>query len=107
MIFRKRIDTVLYREATGQILCVTCDQNLLFVDENTLTMTKQLSGFNDEIFASTFLSEKSNCLVVATNSPEIRIYDMNSWSCHLLQGEDFSLISKTYYPKQRYELKNR
>uniref|UniRef100_A0A914DIJ3 U3 small nucleolar RNA-associated protein 13 C-terminal domain-containing protein n=1 Tax=Acrobeloides nanus TaxID=290746 RepID=A0A914DIJ3_9BILA len=92
-IIGKRIDTVLYREATGQILCVTCDQNLLFVDENTLTMTKQLSGFNDEIFASTFLSEKSNCLVVATNSPEIRIYDMNSWSCHLLQGHEESVLS--------------
>lgn len=78
---------MLYNQSIGQILCVTSDQNLVFVDEKTMKTTKHLAGFNDEIFASKFLSEKSGCLIVATNSPELRIYDMNTWNCHLLQGK--------------------
>lgn len=95
IVFSKQIDMVLYSNTKKQILCVTCDQNLIFVDEDTLKITKQLSGFNDEIFSNTFLSEKNNYLIVGTNSPEIRIYDMDSWSCHLLQGWIFSSTKRS------------
>lgn len=77
---------MFYSKSSGRIVCVTCDHNILCVDEQSQQITRQFAGFNDEIFDVCYVSAASNCLAAATNSNELRLYDLSSYSCQLIEG---------------------
>jgi U3 small nucleolar RNA-associated protein 13 len=91
--FSKQIDRVFYSQASGSIVCATCDHNIICVNEATRRVTRQFAGFNDEIFDISHISSASNCIAVATNSAEVRVYDLNSFSCLLVEGHTESVLS--------------
>jgi U3 small nucleolar RNA-associated protein 13 len=64
-------------------MAVTSDQNILFYDDS-LTLYKQIAGYNDEILDLCFL--RDNHLAVVSNSPQIRVYETNSKNCNIVFG---------------------
>lgn len=76
------------------LLCVTADQQLFFYSpsenpaENlNLELKKRLVGFNEEIVDMKFLDVEENYLAVATNTEQVRVYDLSSMSCsYVLSG---------------------
>ncbi|MFH4975908.1 hypothetical protein AB6A40_002617 [Gnathostoma spinigerum] len=88
-----RLDIVLYNHTCQQLLIGSSDFNIFVVDEKTLTVVRQMVGFNDEIFDVCFVGRNEMCIAVAANSPELRLYDMNTWACHLVPGHSASIMS--------------
>ena len=83
------VEQLLVCRARSQYLVVTADHNLLLVDAHTLHAVKQFVGFNDEILDVALVGseeERESCLLVATNSPELRLYNRSDWSCQLISG---------------------
>ena len=86
-ISSQRIDAILDSPNTSSLVCVTCDQNIIVIDNKSLVITRQFVGFNDEIFSASYVSSEENkFLVVGTNSSDLRIYNVVDWSCNLIHG---------------------
>uniref|UniRef100_A0A915Q5K6 U3 small nucleolar RNA-associated protein 13 C-terminal domain-containing protein n=1 Tax=Setaria digitata TaxID=48799 RepID=A0A915Q5K6_9BILA len=98
-IYRSRIDSILYNRVCKKFLLATSDFNVFWVDQESFKIERQFAGFNDEIFDICFSGAKLEYLIAATNSAELRLYDTNTWSCHLIPGLAglvyFILIHKT------------
>uniref|UniRef100_A0A0N5ATD2 WD_REPEATS_REGION domain-containing protein n=1 Tax=Syphacia muris TaxID=451379 RepID=A0A0N5ATD2_9BILA len=90
-----RIDMILYNKNRSQFLLVSSDYNLYLVNAESLIVTGQYVGFNDEIFDISFVGEDEKNLVVAANSPEIRFYNTSTWCCQLIHGHSDSVLSVT------------
>ncbi|KAK3738537.1 hypothetical protein QZH41_012049, partial [Actinostola sp. cb2023] len=65
---------------------VTYDHNIVLYDLNTLKITKQLVGYNDDILDMCFAGSHDECLAVATNSNQLRMYRMDTLDCRILSG---------------------
>ncbi|ONM38169.1 Transducin family protein / WD-40 repeat family protein [Zea mays] len=76
------------------LLCVTADQQFLFycpkrTDDGDfeLSLYRRLIGYNDEILVLKFIGEEEQCIAVATNLEQVRVYDVASMSCsYVLAG---------------------
>lgn len=86
--FSQRIDSILHVPSLTSFFCITCDQNIIVVDQHTLAVKRQFIGFNDEIYSVCLVSSDGSDkhLVVGTNSSELRLYNMADWSCQLVPG---------------------
>ena len=86
---------VIYAPRASTLVSIHADQNILFHSLHSLSLSRQLVGFNDEIVDATFLTSDSSSsigkdthLAIATNSPLIRIYSLSASS-----GLDARLVS--------------
>jgi U3 small nucleolar RNA-associated protein 13 len=86
---------VIYAAGASTLVSIHADQNILFHSLRSLSPSRQLIGFNDEIVDAIFLTSdspsstgKDSHLAIATNSPLIRIYSLSASS-----GLDARLIS--------------
>lgn len=76
------------------LLCVTADQQLLLYSPVKspegmldLVLSKRLVGYNEEIVDMKFLGDDEQFLAVATNTEQVRVYDLASMSCdYVLTG---------------------
>ncbi|TFK56842.1 WD40 repeat-like protein [Heliocybe sulcata] len=93
---QRQILDATYIPATSTIASVHADQNILFHSLSSLSLTRQLIGFNDEIIDSTFLSPSASAssshLALATNSSLIRVYDTQTLDARLLEGHSEILL---------------
>lgn len=84
--FSKELNGIVFNKKAALLVCSTVEQNLIFIDVNSLATTKQFAGSNDEIFDISFVSHELNCIAIAANSPQLRIYDLSSFNCTLVEG---------------------
>ncbi|KAK7791158.1 hypothetical protein R5R35_013326 [Gryllus longicercus] len=80
------ITDLLYCVARNSFGVVTADQNIIFHNIETFECEKQLVGFTDEILDIVFVGEGNSHLAVATNSIDIKLYDVAEMGCQLLKG---------------------
>ncbi|CAG9532779.1 unnamed protein product [Cercopithifilaria johnstoni] len=97
-IYGSRINSIIYNQICKKFLLATSDFNVFWVDEETFKIERQFAGFNDEIFDVCFCGPNLKYLVAATNSSELRLYDTNTWSCHLITGHTDSVLSLSTAP---------
>ena len=71
-------------EGGGNIVVITEDHNFLFLNRS-LSIQKLIVGFNDEIIDIKPV-HGSTRFAVATNSPEVRVYDADNFAVQLLHG---------------------
>lgn len=76
-----------------QLLCVTEDGNFLFYDIDSLRRSKQIMGFNDEILDIKYVGRTQQKIVVATNSPNIVLFDLESKNAEFLVGHTDIVLS--------------
>lgn len=77
---------MLHNATRKRLLLATSDFHVYVVDEEDFKMNRQFIGFNEEIFGMNFFGTKRKNLLVASNSAELRFYDMDTWSCKLISG---------------------
>lgn len=75
-------------------------------DEN-LTTERTIVGFNDEvldlkIIPSASANSEATHIVVATNSAQVRIFAMDTFSCHVLDGHTATVLCVDVSPCGRY-----
>lgn len=59
----------------------------------------QFSAYNDEVLDIQFLGEKESHVAVATNSSEIRVFELSTWNCQLLHGHTDIVLSLHVHSK--------
>ena len=89
------IDVIQYvtRDHEHRLVAVTSDYNLLFFHlPNLKIQIKQIAGYNDEVIDLVFAGPEGNHLVVATNSEQLRVYDLNDGSVDVVYGHSDVVI---------------
>lgn len=78
---------------TNQLAVVSADHNILIHNLKTFFCSRQLIGFSDEILDLAVVGKKDRYLAVASNSPDIKLYDTTSMNCVILKGHTETVMS--------------
>lgn len=65
---------------------MTQEQNLLIHSPSDLSVSKQIVGHNDEVTDIKYVGPEQRQIAVATNSEQIRVFDVETISSQLLTG---------------------
>ncbi|CEI98202.1 hypothetical protein RMCBS344292_12317 [Rhizopus microsporus] len=88
------ITDVVYIKSARVLAVVTNDQNILIYSlEQQLERVKQIVGYNDEVVDVSYVGEDETYLAAATNSAQLRIYNVDTQDCDLLYGHTDMIIS--------------
>uniref|UniRef100_A0A6Q2YI19 U3 small nucleolar RNA-associated protein 13 C-terminal domain-containing protein n=1 Tax=Esox lucius TaxID=8010 RepID=A0A6Q2YI19_ESOLU len=69
-----------------RLATVTAEHNILLYQLPGLTTQKQFVGYNDEVLDVKFLGKNDSHIVVATNSSQLKVFDLDTSSCQILYG---------------------
>ena len=58
----------------------------------------QLSGFNDKIIDTIFIGNENSHIVVASNSPLLRVYDCSDMNVKFVKGHTKDLLGLASHP---------
>lgn len=77
---------LLFNAEKNCLAVVSVDHNIIIHDLETFQCEKQLVGFKDEVLDVVFVGDDDSHLAVATNSVDIKLYNMKDMGCQLLRG---------------------
>lgn len=84
-----------------QLIAVDAEHNISFLSSK-LNHSRTIVGHNDEILDLKVIPGDSNSIVVATNSAQIRIFELANFSCHVLDGHTATVLCVEASPCGRY-----
>jgi len=87
---------------TGDMLVVSRDHNLSFVHSHNLKSYKHFVGNNDEILDVKFFGENNKFVLVASNSPDIKVFNIETGACQLVRGHLDTVISLDVFRNKWY-----
>ena len=98
------------QQSQQSLIAVDAEHNLSFVNYSTLTLNRTIVGHNDEVLdlkiipsmPSSNSNSTSTSIVVATNSPQVRVFDLNNFSCSVLDGHTSTVLCVDASPCGRY-----
>ncbi|MGH0130176.1 UNVERIFIED_CONTAM: hypothetical protein FKN15_048954 [Acipenser sinensis] len=79
--------------ATNRIATVTAEHNFLLSDLHTLVLEQQFVGYNDEVLDVKFLGPADSHIVVATNSSQLKVFDLATSNCQILHGHSETVLA--------------
>jgi len=85
--------TLLREGGPGMVHCANADLNLLSVTVPGLEVKDTVVGNNDEVLDLVYLGAEKSHLVLACNSPALRLYETSSWTCHLASGHKDTVLA--------------
>ncbi|GFG39073.1 hypothetical protein Cfor_11996 [Coptotermes formosanus] len=77
---------LLFNAGRSLLAIVSADHNIIIHQLETFACEKQLVGFSDEVLDVVLLGADGSHLAVATNSMDIKLYNMKDMGCQLLRG---------------------
>ncbi|XP_032669391.1 transducin beta-like protein 3 isoform X2 [Odontomachus brunneus] len=77
---------LLYNKTHNAFAVVSTDHNIIIYSLETFECKKQLVGYTDEILDVVYLGADDTHIALATNSCDIKLYDIASMNCQLLCG---------------------
>ncbi|XP_036248725.1 transducin beta-like protein 3 [Molothrus ater] len=87
--------------ARNEILTVSMEHNILFYDAQSLQLRKQLAGYNEEVLDVKFLGPGDSHIVVATNSPQLKVFELATSHCQILYGHTETILALDVFRKGR------
>ncbi|XP_048465369.1 transducin beta-like protein 3 isoform X2 [Rhincodon typus] len=85
--------------ATHKLTTVTAEHNILSYDLFTLKLTCQFVGYNDEVLDVKFLGPSDTHIVVATNSPQLKVFELATLNCQILYGHTDTILALDVFKK--------
>uniref|UniRef100_A0A6Q2XEL3 U3 small nucleolar RNA-associated protein 13 C-terminal domain-containing protein n=1 Tax=Esox lucius TaxID=8010 RepID=A0A6Q2XEL3_ESOLU len=82
-----------------RLATVTAEHNILLYQLPGLTTQKQFVGYNDEVLDVKFLGKNDSHIVVATNSSQLKVFDLDTSSCQILYGHTDTVLSLDVFKK--------
>ncbi|KAL0993109.1 hypothetical protein UPYG_G00103330 [Umbra pygmaea] len=82
-----------------RLATVTAEHNILLYQLPGLTIQQQLVGYNDDVLDVKFLGQGDSHIVVATNSSQIKVFDLATNSCQILYGHTDTVLSVDVFKK--------
>ncbi|CAD6195339.1 unnamed protein product [Caenorhabditis auriculariae] len=92
-ITSSRLDSVSYNALTNRCLIVSAEENLYVVNYEELQISRQIVGFHDEIYSCCFIGKRESHIAVASNTSEIRVYNLQTLDCQLIRGHSESVLT--------------
>ncbi|CAK1596137.1 unnamed protein product [Parnassius mnemosyne] len=92
------ITYLLFNEARNMLSVVTADHNIIIHDLETFNCLKQMIGFTDEILDIVFIGKDESHFIVATNSRDLKHYELDNLNCKILKGHTDIVLSLACFP---------
>ncbi|XP_072932005.1 transducin beta-like protein 3 [Epargyreus clarus] len=89
---------LLFNEARNLLSVVTVDHNIIIHDLETFNNLKQMVGFTDEVLDIIFIGTDETHIVVATNSHDLKCYEIGSMNCNLIKGHTDIVLALAAFP---------
>uniref|UniRef100_A0A4W4GVE9 U3 small nucleolar RNA-associated protein 13 C-terminal domain-containing protein n=1 Tax=Electrophorus electricus TaxID=8005 RepID=A0A4W4GVE9_ELEEL len=84
---------------SARIAAVTAEHNVLLYQLPYLSMQQQFVGYNDDVLDVKFLGKEDTHIVVATNSSQLKVFDLATSSCQILYGHTDTVLSLDVFKK--------
>ncbi|XP_056389510.1 transducin beta-like protein 3 [Hyla sarda] len=82
-----------------EILTVNAEHSIIIYDLHNLDLKKQFAGYNDEVLDVKFLGPSDSHIVVATNSPQIKVFELETSNCQILYGHTDTVLALDVFKK--------
>jgi U3 small nucleolar RNA-associated protein 13 len=76
-----------------KMLVATNDQNMHVYSLPSFSSIKEIAGYNEEIIDATFVGENGSHIAVATNSEQVRIFNLETKDCNMINGHTDIVIA--------------
>ncbi|RXN19837.1 transducin beta 3 [Labeo rohita] len=84
---------------SNRLVTVTAEHNILVYQMPDLTVQQQFVGYNDDILDVKFLGKDDTHIVVATNSSQLKVFELATSSCQILYGHTDTILSVDVFRK--------
>ncbi|XP_043945053.1 transducin beta-like protein 3 [Protopterus annectens] len=85
--------------AIKKIITVTAEHNFILYDLLTLKLKQQFIGYNDEVLDVKFFGPADTHIVVATNSPQLKVFELATSNCQILYGHSETVLALDVFRK--------
>ncbi|XP_026340730.1 transducin beta-like protein 3 [Ursus maritimus] len=85
--------------SAGLLLSVTADHNLLLYETRSLQLQKQFAGYSEEVLDVRFLGPEDSHIVVASNSPSLKVFELQTMACQILHGHTDIVLALDVFRK--------
>uniref|UniRef100_H2ZTG7 Transducin beta like 3 n=1 Tax=Latimeria chalumnae TaxID=7897 RepID=H2ZTG7_LATCH len=85
--------------ATDKIATVSAEHNFLLYELPTLSLKQQFVGYSDEVLDVKFFGPADSHIVVATNSPQLKVFELMSSNCQILYGHTETVLALDVFRK--------
>lgn len=92
------IKQLIYNSKLKAFCLTTNDHNIIIYSIENFECLKQFIGNNDEILDVIYVGDNGTHIAVATNSPDIKLYELSTMSSQLLKGHDNIVLSLATTP---------
>ncbi|KAJ8253903.1 hypothetical protein COCON_G00205150 [Conger conger] len=89
----------LHLPDSARLATVTAEHNILLYQLPSLALQQQFVGYNDEVLDVKFLGKGDSHIVVATNSPQLKVFELASRSCQILYGHTDTVLALDIFKK--------
>ncbi|XP_076852925.1 transducin beta-like protein 3 [Brachyhypopomus gauderio] len=83
---------------SGRIATVTAEHNILLYQLPSLSVQQQFVGYNDDVLDVKFLGKDTH-IVVATNSSQLKVFELATSSCQILYGHTDTVLCLDVFRK--------
>lgn len=90
---------LLHLPASSRLAAVTAEHNIMFYQLPGLTTQQQFVGYNDEVLDVKFVGKDDSHIVVATNSCQLKVFELLTNSCQILYGHTDTVLSLDVFKK--------
>uniref|UniRef100_A0A8D3E6R7 Transducin beta like 3 n=1 Tax=Scophthalmus maximus TaxID=52904 RepID=A0A8D3E6R7_SCOMX len=90
---------LLHLPISSRLATVTAEHNILLYQLPALTTQQQFVGYNDEVLDVKFLGKGDSHIVVATNSCQLKVFELLTNSCQILYGHTDTVLSLDVFKK--------
>lgn len=85
--------------ASSRLATVTAEHNILLYQLPALTTQQQFVGYSDEVLDVKFLGKGDSHIVVATNSCQLKVFELLTNSCQILYGHTDTVLTLDVFRK--------
>ncbi|XP_071329885.1 transducin beta-like protein 3 [Trachinotus anak] len=90
---------LLHLPSSSRLATVTAEHNILLYQLPSLTTQQQFVGYSDEVLDVKFLGKGDTHIVVATNSCQLKVFELLTNSCQILYGHTDTVLSLDVFRK--------
>lgn len=96
---RQELTHCTLARAADLLLTVTADHNLLLYEAHSLQLQKQFAGYSEEVLDVRFLGPSDSHIVVASNSPCLKVFELQTLACQILHGHTDIVLALDVFRK--------
>ncbi|KAF6717501.1 Transducin beta-like protein 3 [Oryzias melastigma] len=90
---------LFYLPTSHRVATVTAEHNILLYQLPGLTTQQQFVGYSDEVLDVKFLGKNDSHIVVATNSSQLKVFELLTNSCQILFGHTDTVLTLDVFKK--------